>query len=123
MTKNSKEKVEKSLKHLKEQHNKLYEAYQDFGKAIHTEGPIDEKTRLLIKVSLAASNNTPNTLRIQISKAIEFGCTLKEVEHAIWLTATNIGFPAMMESYIIFREIVDETDPMNELILDNIISH
>lgn len=48
-------KMEESLQHIKEKHEEIYSAYENFGKTMHIEGgTLDEGTRLLIKVSLSA---------------------------------------------------------------------
>ncbi len=116
--------IEKSLQHIKEQHEEIYGAYENFVKLMQTEGgTLDEKTRVLIRVSLSAANKTLNILRVNIYKALAVGCGFKDVEHAIFLTVSTVGFPAMLESYWVFREIVDESAPSNNVVLDNIISH
>lgn len=100
--------IEKNLKYLTENHGEIYHAYECYGKLIHEEGgPLDEKTRWLIKVALSTSCQYHFALKTHILKALKCGCTKEEIEHAILLVAPTSGFPKMMEGLLILREIID----------------
>ncbi|KUO75408.1 MAG: carboxymuconolactone decarboxylase [Clostridia bacterium BRH_c25] len=103
--------VEKNLKYLVENHREIYDAYEHFGKLVHEKGgPIDEKSRWLIKVALSASCQYEYALRTHIIKALKSGCTKEEIEHAILLVAPTCGFPKMMEGLLILRHILKEKE-------------
>lgn len=120
----SNEKLKKSLQHIKEQHEDIYKAYQNFGKLLNTEGgTLDKKTVTLIQVSLSAANRNLETFRAHLYKAIEIGCSFRDIEHAVFLTATSVGFSTMLEAHAIFREVADEKSPMKDVALDSIITH
>lgn len=103
--------IEKNLNYLVENHSEIYDAYERFGKLVHEKGgPIDEKTRWLIKVALSASNQYEYALRTHIIKAIKSGCTKEEIEHAILLVAPTCGFPKMMEGLLILRHTLKEKE-------------
>ena len=103
--------VEKNLKYLVENHSEIYDAYEHFGKLVHEKGgPIEEKTRWLIKVALSASNQYEYALRTHILKALKSGCTKEEIEHALLLVAPTCGFPKMMEGLLILRHILKEKE-------------
>ncbi|MGB3367801.1 MAG: carboxymuconolactone decarboxylase family protein [Acidaminobacteraceae bacterium] len=98
-------KIEENLGYLIEKHKDVYDAYQNYGKVIHEAGgPLDEKTRALMKVVISATCEYEYALRTHINKALKVGCTIEELEHAILLIAPTAGFPKMMESLMIFRE-------------------
>lgn len=100
--------IEKNLKYLTENHGEIYDAYEHFGKLVHEKGgPIDEKTRWLIKVALSTSCQYQHSLETHILKAFKSGCTQEEIEHAILLVAPTTGFPKMMEGLLILRQIVE----------------
>jgi AhpD family alkylhydroperoxidase len=83
----------------------VYEAYRQYGKAVHEEGgPIEEKTRWLIKVALSAASGYKFALRTHVEKARKSGCTTEEIEHAILLIAPTVGFPKMMEAMLVLHE-------------------
>jgi alkylhydroperoxidase/carboxymuconolactone decarboxylase family protein YurZ len=99
--------TEKNLKYLTEKHGEIYEAYETYGKMVHEKGgPLDEKTRWLIKVALSVCCQYENALITHILKALKSGCSEEEIEHAILLTAPTSGFPTMMHGLLIFRDAV-----------------
>jgi AhpD family alkylhydroperoxidase len=100
--------TEKNLKYLTEKHGEIYEAYEHFGRLVHEKGgPLDEKTRWLIKIAVSASCQYEYALRTHILKALKSGCSKEEIEHAILLIAPTAGFPKMMEGLLILRHILE----------------
>ena len=103
-----KEKRRENLKYLKEKHPDIYKSYEDFGSSIHeTGGPLDEKTRWLIKIGISAASSYDFALQTHMEKAMKAGCTSEEIEHTLLLTAPSAGFPRMMSALMIFRETID----------------
>lgn len=101
--------IEKNLKYLTENHGEIYEAYEHFGKLVHEKGgPLDEKTRWLIKVALSADCQYEYALRTHILKALKSGCTKEEIEHVILLVGPTCGFPKLMKGILILRQVIDE---------------
>ncbi|AOT72533.1 carboxymuconolactone decarboxylase family protein [Geosporobacter ferrireducens] len=99
--------IEKNLKYFIENHGEIYDAYENFGRLVHVEGgPLDEKTRWLIKVALSTSSQYEYALRTHILKALKSGCTEEEIEHTILLVAPTCGFPRMMQGLLILRHIL-----------------
>ncbi|GAA0181111.1 hypothetical protein SH2C18_36900 [Clostridium sediminicola] len=106
--------IEKNLKYLIENHGEIYDAYEKFGKLVHEKGgPIDEKTRWLIKIALSTSSPYTHSLATHILKAFKSGCTQEEIEHAILLVAPTAGFPKMMEGLLILRQILESRKKNN----------
>lgn len=92
-----------------EKYPEIYEAYRQYGKIIHEKGgPIDEKSRWLIKIALSAASGYQFALRTHVEKAKRAGCSMEEIEHAILLIAPSVGFPKMMAAMMILHE--DEVD-------------
>ena len=90
-------------------HKEIAGAYEDFGKLLHNQGgPLDDKTRWLIKIGVSTAGGHELALRTHIQKAQRSGCSLEEIEHAILLTASTAGFPAMMTGLMVFREVFDK---------------
>lgn len=101
--------IEKNLKYFTENHGEIFEAYENYGKLVHEKGgPLDEKTRWLIKVALSTDCQYPYALRTHILKALKSGCTKEEIEHAILLVAPTCGFPKMMQGLLILRQVIDK---------------
>jgi 4-carboxymuconolactone decarboxylase len=102
-------KIRENLDALIEAHPEIYEAYSQFGKAVHEKGgPLDERTRWLIKVAASAALGHPKAQLTHMIKAVDAGCAPAELEHAILLIAPTAGFPRMMEAMERFREFMQE---------------
>jgi alkylhydroperoxidase/carboxymuconolactone decarboxylase family protein YurZ len=105
-------KIRENLDALMERHPEIYEAYSQFGKAVHEQGgPLDERTRWLIKVATSSALGFPKAQLTHMIKALEAGCTPEELEHTILLLAPTAGFPRMMEAMERLREFLKETRP------------
>lgn len=105
---NNSDVIEKNLKYLIDNHGEIYDAYENYGKLVHEKGgPIDEKTRWLIKIALSTDCQNQYSLRTHILKALKSGCSKEEIEHAILLVAPTSGFPKMMHGLLTFRDILE----------------
>ncbi|MDR3673665.1 MAG: carboxymuconolactone decarboxylase family protein [Holophaga sp.] len=104
-------KIRDNLDALIEKHPELYEAYSRFGKAVHEQGgPLDERTRWLIKVATSAALGYRKAQITHMTKALEAGCTPEELEHTILLLAPTAGFPRMMEAMENLREFLSSPE-------------
>ncbi|MBB6481643.1 carboxymuconolactone decarboxylase family protein [Spirochaeta isovalerica] len=104
MKKKEKIKVE-NFRYFREKHKEIAEAYDHFGQLLHEKGgPLDEKTRWLIKIAVSAASQYDFALHTHIEKALAAGCTPEEIEHAILLVAPTVGFPKAMGALMVFRE-------------------
>lgn len=109
--KDAKEIIKDNLDYMSENHKEIYDAYKNYGKLIHEKGgPLDEKTRWLIKVALSTEAQYPYALRTHIQKALNCGCSKEEIEHAILLVAPTAGFPKTMEGLLVLRDILADKE-------------
>lgn len=103
--------IRNNFGYFREKHPEIYDAYERFGKLVHEQGgPLDEKTRWLIKIAITSSGQNEFALRTHIKKALRSGCSADEIEHAILLTAPSAGFPVMMEAILVLRNVLEETE-------------
>ena len=77
--------------------------YPDIGKAYaalanscHKSGPLDKKTRRLIKLGIAIGINSEGSVRSHVRRALEEGISSEEVRHVVLLAFTTVGFPIMI---------------------------
>ncbi len=102
-------KIKDNFNYFTKQHKDIYEAYANFGKAIHEQGgPLDDKTKALIKIAISATTHNEFSLETHIKKAAQVDCNRQEIEHAILLTAPTAGFPTMMRAMMVLRKHFDE---------------
>jgi 4-carboxymuconolactone decarboxylase len=100
---------QENFTYFKNRHLDIYAAYAEFGRTLHENGgPLDEKQRWLIKIAVSAASGHELALLTHIRKAKDAGCTRDEIEHAVLLTATTVGFPTMMTALMTMREELGE---------------
>ncbi len=86
----------KYFEEFKKGYPDIYNAYEKLGESVHTAGPLDEKTRALIKIGLSAGAQLEGALHSHVRKALEAGVTKEEIYQAILLAVPTIGFPPTM---------------------------
>lgn len=74
----------------------IWEAYNQLGAAVHQQGPLDEKTRELVKLGIAVGARLEGAVHAHTRKALEAGVLPEEIRHAVLLAIPTQGFPAMM---------------------------
>lgn len=85
---------------------KVHEVEEALGREIHeNSGPLDEKTRWMIKIAISGSCNHKRALETHIKKAKEAGVSEAEMKHALLLLIPTAGFPAFMKAYAVFKGI------------------
>ena len=102
-------KIRENLDALIARHPEIYEAYSEFGRTVHEQGgPLDERTRWLVKAATSAALGLGKAQLTHMAKAVAAGCSAEELEHTLLLIAPTAGFPRMMEALERFREFLRE---------------
>ncbi len=76
----------------------VYQAYAALGDATQVAGPLDAKTRALVKLSMAIGSAMEGGVHSHTRRALEAGCTAEDIRHAVLLGTTTLGFPTMMKA-------------------------
>ena len=84
----------------------MYKAYEQLGEAAANAGPLDAKTRELIKLGMSAANRSESAVQSHAHRALETGATSEEIEHALLLGINTLGFPTTMAALTWAREVV-----------------
>ena len=63
------------------------------GAAVHDGGPLDTKTRELLKLAMAMGARLEGAVHSHARRAIEAGATAEEIYHVVLLGVTTLGFP------------------------------
>lgn len=96
---------------FKKRYPAVVEAYEKLGKTCHWQGPLEPKTRELVKLGIALGANLEGAARAHVRLGIKEGATPDEIRHAALLAVTTLGFPATMRS---MGWIDDELAPVSE---------
>jgi 4-carboxymuconolactone decarboxylase len=81
-------------------------SYDALSNACHKAGPLDKKTRRLVKLGIAIGMNSEGGIRSHARRALEEGITADEVRHAVLLACTTAGFPYMIAAYKLVEEVI-----------------
>jgi AhpD family alkylhydroperoxidase len=78
----------------------ILEKNEELGQLIHEHGgPLDEKTRWLVKLGISAASHHQTAVTTHAARAREAGATDEEITHALLLVIPTCGFPTFMEAY------------------------
>lgn len=86
----------KPYQQFRREHPRVYAAYEALGTAVAEGGPLEAKTRELIKLGMAAANRSETAVQSHARRAQDAGATQGEIEHAIMLGINTLGFSTMM---------------------------
>lgn len=75
---------------------KVARAYEDIGEAVHGAGPLDEKTRALIKIGISTGARLEGAFHSHVRKALKAGTSIEEIQHAVIIALPTIGLPSTM---------------------------
>jgi alkylhydroperoxidase/carboxymuconolactone decarboxylase family protein YurZ len=90
--------------------NKRYpeaaKCFSDLATFTSKAGPLDKKTQRLVKLGVAIGVGTEGDLQNLTMQALEDGTSPDELRHAVLLSVTTAGFPAMIASIQLVEEII-----------------
>ncbi len=97
-------------------------AYQDFIKRFPeiaqaweavseagTKGPLDDKTRRLIKLAVSIGASREGAVRASVRKALAMGISKEEIEQVIALALGTVGFPGTVAVFTWIQDIINGT--------------
>jgi 4-carboxymuconolactone decarboxylase len=91
---------------FKAEHPGIYEKYEALGHEVHVNGgPLQDQSRALIKVAIAAAAGHHRALETHIHAARQAGCSEEEIVHTLLLLVSSCGFPAFMEAYSVYKTL------------------
>lgn len=89
------------------EHPRLGEAYERLSEAALTEGPLARTHAELVKVGIAVGARLEGAVHAHVRRALEAGATADEIRHAIRLSLTTTGFPAMMTALAWANDVLE----------------
>src|SRR5215467_3973037 len=94
-----------SISSFEKKHPAVWEAFAKLGESCHEGGPLDEKTRRLVKLAIAVGLRHEGAVHSATRNALKSGVTREEIEHVAILAITTIGWPG---AYAAITWIEDE---------------
>lgn len=68
-------------------------SYRELSGTLHEAGPLDRKTRRLVKLAISVGCESEGAVRSHVRKALDELITPAEIEHVVMLGLTTAGFP------------------------------
>ena len=94
------------FKDFKSEFPELYAKNEALGVYVHENGgPLDDKTRWLIKLGISAASHHQTSVATHVERAREAGANEQEIMHALFLVIPTCGFPTFMEAYRAYKTI------------------
>lgn len=98
------EDIHENFTRFKDEFPEVYARHEALGKEIHENaGPLEEKSRWLIKIVISAACNHKRALATHIQKARTAGVSDDEIKHALLLLIPTAGFPVFMKSFSVLK--------------------
>jgi alkylhydroperoxidase/carboxymuconolactone decarboxylase family protein YurZ len=99
-------KLPKPFLQFTQQHPAVGRAYEALGTASADAGPLDVKTRELIKLGLAIGARLEGAVHAHVRRALEAGVTAAEIRHAVALAVPTLGFPTTVAAHTWVEEVL-----------------
>lgn len=94
---------------MREKFDPLFKAYEELGKRAREQGPLDEKTTLLIQLAASAAIHSEGSVHSHTRRALQAGVATDEIYHAIVLLTTTIGWPTVAAALSWVEDVLDKT--------------
>ena len=82
-------------------------AYEKLGEAVHKAGPLDDKTRALIKLAISTGARMEGAVHSHTRKAVKAGATPEEIHQTVLLALPTLGLPSTMAAFSWVDDILE----------------
>ena len=84
------------------------EAYDALNASVHGAGPLDDKTRALIKLAVSTGARMEGAVHSHARKALKAGASPEELRHVALMALPTIGFPNMMAALSWIDDVLEK---------------
>jgi len=100
-----------TFKEFTARHPGLADAHRAIAAGVEGAGPLDARTRSLVKIGICAGRGLDSALRSHVRRAREAGVSPAEIEQAVLLAMNTIGFPETVAAWKRAREELARAAP------------
>lgn len=100
-------KIPKKYTRFIEEFPEVGQAYHNLGIAVHKAGPLDDKTRALLKLAISCGAQKEGAVHSHTRKALDAGCSKAEIRHVAVLLLPTLGLPAMMAAMTWVNDVLE----------------
>ncbi len=87
---------------------KVWTAYELLGEAVAEAGPLDLKTRRLVKLALAIGCSSEGAVHSHVRRAVSEGVKPDELRHVMLLAVPMLGLPAAVKALTWIDDILEK---------------
>lgn len=102
------QKLPSPVEDFKDAYADVWKAFTQLGNRCHEAGPLDEKTRRLVKVALAIGAGLEGGTHSAVRNALAAGVSPEEIRHTAVLAVTTIGFPSAVRALTWIDDCLDD---------------
>src|SRR5438876_4347909 len=84
----------KPIEEIRRLYPTVWKAFNELGERCHDAGPLDEKSRRLVKLALSIGAGLEGATHSAVRNARKAGITLGEIDHVAVLAISTLGLPA-----------------------------
>ena len=100
--------IPKRYKQMHADFPELMQAYEAFGEATRSAGPLSPREAALVKLAISLGAGLEGAAHSHCRKALEAGCTAEDLRHTAILSAPTIGFPTMMRAKSWVEDVIEK---------------
>ena len=89
----------KPITRLKSLYPGVWKAFSDLGEQCHAAGPLDERSRRLVKLALSIGAGLEGATHSAVRNARSAGLTQEEIQHVVVLAVTTLGLPSATRAF------------------------
>lgn len=104
------DRLPKRYRRFFEDYPEVGQAYEAFGDAVGKAGPLDERTRCLVKLAISIGARMEGAAKSHAHKAIQAGISPEEIRQVAVMAAPTIGFPNMMAGLTWVDHVLSEEE-------------
>ncbi len=104
-------KLPRSYEAFKRRYSQIWLAYDRLGSLSHRAGPLDDKTRELVKLALSIGAKLEGAVHSHTRRALEAGATPMEIRHLVLLGLTTLGFPPTIAALSWVEDVLKRARP------------
>lgn len=87
------------VQQFRAKHGAVWDGYEALSERCQEAGPLDERTRRLVKLGIAIGARLEGATHSHVRKCLDAGIGAAEIEHAVLLALTTVGLPRTMMAY------------------------
>lgn len=88
------EDLPKAVNDFRKRHPEIWNAFNELGERCHEAGPLDEKSRRLVKLALCIGAGLEGGVHSAVRNALNSGVTAEEMDQVALLAISTLGLPA-----------------------------